>query len=52
MCILGAATEEGQAAVDAIAAEYRDATKHRPMVFEGSSPGAAAFGTLQIRRLK
>lgn len=50
VCVLGAATAEGQDAVNAIAAEYHDATRHHPRVFSGSSPGAHAFGALRIQK--
>jgi hypothetical protein len=29
---------------------YKQATGHSPYIFEGSSPGAAQFGHLRIRR--
>ncbi len=43
--ILGRA--ESTAAVGEIARKYESVTGHRPHIFEGSSPGAAAFGTAQ-----
>ena len=36
------------AAVERIAARYAEETGHRPYLFSGSSPGAAAFGTRTV----
>ncbi len=35
-------------AIVRVADRYRDATGHRPYIFSGSSPGAAAFGVLKL----
>ena len=35
-------------AIRAVADEYERQTGHRPYVFSGSSPGAAAFGHLKL----
>ncbi len=37
------------AAIAEVAARYAQATGHPPRVFAGSSPGAAAFGVMQVR---
>lgn len=37
------------AAIAAIAAQYESETGHRPYIFTGSSPGAAAFGHLKLQ---
>lgn len=50
VCILGAASEEAEQAVAQIAASYRDATKHSPIVFSGSSSGSELFGALTLQR--
>ena len=47
VAILGRAEAEG--AVQAIAAEYAAASGHKPIVFRGSSLGAAAFGALRLQ---
>jgi L-arabinokinase len=47
VAILGRANAE--AAVQAIAAEYAQTSGHQPVVFRGSSPGAAAFGAQRVR---
>jgi L-arabinokinase len=50
VCILGLATPEGQAAVEAVAAQYAAETGHVAKVFAGSSMGAADFRTIKVRR--
>lgn len=50
VCILGAASEEAEQAVAQIAASYRDATKHSPIVFSGSSSGSELFGALTLQK--
>jgi L-arabinokinase len=47
VAILGRADEE--AAVQAIAAEYAATSGHTPIVFRGSSLGAAAFGAVRLQ---
>jgi L-arabinokinase len=47
VAILGRA--DAEAAVQAIAAEYAAASGHKPIVFRGSSLGAAAFGALRLQ---
>ena len=47
VAILG--LHDREAAVQEIAARYAEETGRSVQVFEGSSPGAAAFGTLQLR---
>ncbi len=49
VAVLGRA--EAQDAVEAIAARYAQETGHRPVIFAGSSPGAAAFGVLGLRAI-
>jgi len=49
VCVLGLAGPAGQAAIDAVAAQYREETAYQPYVFAGSSMGAVAFGHLRIR---
>lgn len=49
VCVLGLAGPAGQAAIDAVAAQYREETGYQPYVFAGSSMGAVAFGHLRIR---
>lgn len=40
------------AAIQAIADQYASETGYRPYIFSGSSPGAAAFGHLRLKRSK
>ena len=47
VAILGAADSAGQ--VEAIADDYAARRGHRPYLFTGSSPGAAAFGVLRLQ---
>ena len=47
VAILGRADAEG--AVQAIAAEYARNTGHQPVIFRGSSMGAAQFGAIRLR---
>ncbi len=49
VAVLGRA--EAQDAVEAIAVRYAQETGHQPVVFAGSSPGAAAFGVLRLRAI-
>jgi galactokinase len=44
VCVLGRREAEG--AIQSIADQYQAQTGHRPYIFRGSSPGAAAFGHL------
>jgi L-arabinokinase len=46
VCVLGRAT--AFEAVRGIAARYAGETGHQPYLFQGSSPGAAAFGYLKL----
>jgi L-arabinokinase len=46
VCVLGRASAAG--VVEEMAALYAGETGHRPYVFQGSSPGAAAFGYLRL----
>jgi galactokinase len=46
VCVLGRAT--ALEAVQEIAGRYASETGHQPYVFQGSSPGAAAFGYLKL----
>ena len=39
---------ELNAAVKDVAGRYADKTGHKPYIFRGSSPGAAAFGHLRM----
>lgn len=52
VCVLGLAGSAGQAAVDAVAAQYREETGYQPFVFAGSSMGAVAFKHLRIKLRK
>ncbi|MEZ4866291.1 MAG: galactokinase family protein [Caldilineaceae bacterium] len=47
VAILG--RHDAEAAVERIAAEYATATGHQPIIFRGSSLGAAAFGALHVQ---
>lgn len=49
VCVLGLAGPAGQAAVDAVAAQYREETGYQPFVFAGSSMGAVSFGHLRVK---
>ncbi|MEZ4615512.1 MAG: galactokinase family protein [Caldilineaceae bacterium] len=48
VAILGRADAEGM--VQAIADEYATNTRHKPVIFRGSSIGAGAFGALQLQK--
>lgn len=48
--VLGKKNAEAEAEIERVAAEYERQTGHRPHVFKGSSPGAAAFGVLRIKK--
>ncbi|GAQ77636.1 galactokinase [Klebsormidium nitens] len=50
VCVLGAAGEQSKAQIKQLKQRYKRATGHSPYIFEGSSPGAAQFGHLRIRR--
>ena len=51
VCVLGAAGEHGEAALQDILTQYAMSTGgYKAQVFSGSSPGAALFGHLRIRR--
>lgn len=39
---------DAEPAVQTIAEQYAQSTHYRPVLFRGSSPGAAAFGTVQL----
>lgn len=39
---------DAEPAVQAIAKQYAESTHYQPVIFRGSSPGAAAFGTLRV----
>lgn len=41
--------QEAGTAIQAIADQYAQQTGYQPYIFSGSSPGAAAFGTLKLR---
>jgi L-arabinokinase len=47
VAILG--RQDAEPAVQAIVAQYAQSTHHQPIVFRGSSLGAAAFGTLRLQ---
>lgn len=49
VCVLGLSGPAGQAAVDAVVAQYREETGYQPFVFAGSSMGAVAFGHLRVK---
>lgn len=49
VCVLGLSGPAGQAAVDAVVAQYREETGYQPFVFSGSSMGAVAFGHLRLK---
>eukprot|EP00897_Mesotaenium_endlicherianum_P001404 jgi/Mesen1/1291/ME000013S00789 len=49
VCVLGRTGESAEADIRRIQKLYQMATGHLPYVFEGSSPGAAQFGSLKIR---
>ena len=40
---------DAEDAIEEVAFAYHGETGHRPYVFQGSSPGAAAFGTITLR---
>ena len=46
VAVLGRPDSDG--AIGAIAAQYAQETRHKPHIFTGSSPGAAAFGHLRL----
>jgi L-arabinokinase len=52
VCVLGLSGPAGQAAVDAVVAQYREETGYQPFVFAGSSMGAVAFGHLRVKLLR
>lgn len=47
--MLGEASDEAQAAIDAVLDEYASETGRRPYVVSGSSAGAVAFGNVELR---
>mmetsp|Transcript_30302 Transcript_30302/g.95606 ORF Transcript_30302/g.95606 Transcript_30302/m.95606 type:complete len:296 (+) Transcript_30302:683-1570(+) len=49
VCVLGEASDEAQAAIDAVLDEYASETGRRPYVVSGSSAGAVAFGHVELR---
>lgn len=49
VCVLGLSGPAGQAAIDAVVAQYREETGYQPFVFAGSSMGAVAFGHLRVK---
>lgn len=49
VAILG--RHDAEPAVQAIVEQYTHASGHHPVVFRGSSPGAAAFGVLQVQAM-
>ena len=49
VAVLG--NREAKTAVLDVAENYAQLTGHRPYIFEGSSPGSAAFGHLVVRRI-
>ncbi|EFN51717.1 hypothetical protein CHLNCDRAFT_139880 [Chlorella variabilis] len=50
VCILAAAGQRGEAAVQQIVQRYAQEAGFAPKVFQGSSSGAAEFGHLRLRR--
>lgn len=48
--VLGANTPQGEAAVQRVVSQYQASMGYAPLVFEGSSHGALAFGVLHVRR--
>ena len=50
VCILGRAGERGERAVREVMERYAEETGHVPFLFNGSSPGAVAFGCLRLRK--
>ncbi|BDA43718.1 probable galactokinase at C-terminar half [Coccomyxa sp. Obi] len=51
VCVLGSADEAGEAALARVVDQYAQSTGgYRAQVFSGSSPGAARFGALRLRR--
>lgn len=49
VCVLGLSGPAGQAAIDAVVAQYQEETGYQPFVFAGSSMGAVAFGHLRVK---
>jgi L-arabinokinase len=45
------ARRDASPAIEAIASRYAEETGHRPQIFSGSSPGAAAFGYLRSKAM-
>ena len=41
---------EARASVEEVAREYARRTVHQPLVISGSSPGAAEFGYLKLKK--
>jgi L-arabinokinase len=51
VCVLGVAGAAGEAALARVVERYAQSTGgYRAQVFRGSSPGAARFGALRLRR--
>ena len=50
VCVLGDNSQQAADAVRSIAERYAKQTGHAPYVFRGSSPGAADFGFLRVKR--
>ena len=48
VCVLGTNDEAGEEAVRRVVARYEQETGHSPVVFHGSSPGAAQFDVLKV----
>ncbi|KAL2652701.1 hypothetical protein R1flu_020829 [Riccia fluitans] len=51
VCVVGRDTREAHEQISKIQQLYTALTGHKPYLFEGSSPGAAQFGYLRVRRL-
>ncbi|GBG79336.1 hypothetical protein CBR_g29486 [Chara braunii] len=50
VCVLGTESSQADKEIREVQQHYRNITGHLPYIFEGSSPGAAQFGYLQIKR--
>ncbi|BBM97512.1 hypothetical protein Mp_1g06320 [Marchantia polymorpha subsp. ruderalis] len=50
VCIIGRDSQEAYEEISKIQQLYVGLTGHKPYLFEGSSPGAAQFGYLRVRR--
>jgi hypothetical protein len=50
VCVLGTADANGEAALLRVIQRYAKETAHEPKVFCGTSPGAAHFGVLRVKR--